>query len=65
LGAGVLGHPALAIAWLANKLSQFGLRLEPGSLVMSGSFTRQYDIHRGDAVEARFESIGAVSATFV
>ena len=30
VAAGVLGHPALGVAWLANKLGAHGVRLEPG-----------------------------------
>jgi len=63
-GAEVLGTPIASIAWLANKLAEFGRRLEAGSRVMSGSFTRQYDIARGDAVEASFEPLGQVRAEF-
>lgn len=65
LGAEVLGEgPIASLAWLANKLPQFGRRLEAGSRVMSGSFTRQYDLTRDDAVEAKFTSLGSVTATF-
>jgi 2-keto-4-pentenoate hydratase len=63
-GAEVLGTPIASIGWLANKLAAFGRRLEPGTRVMSGSFTRQYDVHRGDVVEARFEPLGLVRAEF-
>lgn len=63
-GAEVLGTPIASIAWLANKLAVFGRQLEPGMRVMSGSFTRQYDVNRGDAIEARFGSIGTVRAMF-
>ena len=40
VAAGVLGHPALGVAWLANKLGAHGVTLEPGHLVLAGSFTR-------------------------
>ena len=40
VAAGVLGHPALGVAWLANKLGQHGVTLEPGHIVLAGSFTR-------------------------
>lgn len=40
LACGVLGHPAMAIAWLANKLAPFDTVLEPGHMMLSGSFTR-------------------------
>lgn len=63
-GAEVLGTPVASIAWLANKLAEFGRHLEAGTRVMSGSFTKQYDVNRGDAVKARFEPLGLVSAEF-
>ena len=65
LGREVLGTPAASIAWLANKLAEFGLALEAGMKVMSGSFTRQYPIARGDRIEGRFDPIGPVRAEFV
>ena len=64
LGAAVLGTPVASIAWLANKLAEFGRRLEAGARVMSGSFTRQYPLSAGDRVESRFEPIGTVRAEF-
>ena len=63
-GSEVLGTPAASIAWLANKLAEFGLALEAGMRVMSGSFTRQYILNAGDRVEARFAPVGSVSAEF-
>src|SRR6202165_4198154 len=38
LAAGVLNHPATAVAWLANKIAPLGLALEPGQVVLAGSF---------------------------
>ena len=63
-GAEVLGTPLESIRWLAGKLAGFGRRLEAGTLVMSGSFTRQYDIAKGDHVETVFRPFGATSAQF-
>jgi 2-keto-4-pentenoate hydratase len=64
-GAEVLGTgPIASVAWLANKLAQFDRHLEAGTRVMAGSFTKQYDLNPGDAVEARFERVGMVSARF-
>jgi len=62
-GTEVLGHPAASVAWLANALSQFGRSLEPGMRVMSGSFTPQYTLERGDVIEAAFDPIGTVRAS--
>src|SRR5258708_26226980 len=36
VAAGVLGHPALGVAWLANKLASHGGALEPGHLPLAG-----------------------------
>jgi 2-oxo-hept-3-ene-1,7-dioate hydratase len=40
LAAGVLNHPALGVAWLANKLTPYGEQLNAGDVVLAGSFTR-------------------------
>lgn len=64
-GAAVMGEGALlSVLWLANKLSEFGVSVEAGMRIMSGSFTKQYTAARGDAVEARFTPFGTVSAHF-
>ena len=54
LAAGVLGHPAMGVAWLANKLGQHGVPLEPGHLVLSGSFTRVVWANKGDTLHGDF-----------
>lgn len=48
IGAAALGHPALAVAWLANKLSEFGEALEPGDVVLSGALGRALPVRQGD-----------------
>jgi 2-keto-4-pentenoate hydratase len=64
VGSEETGHPLGAVAWLAKKLSEFGRRLEPGHRIMSGSFTKQYPLSRGDRIETRFTPFGTVRATF-
>jgi 2-keto-4-pentenoate hydratase len=61
----VLGNPAIAVAWLAQKVASFGVRLEAGHVVLPGSCTRAYDVKAGDSVVATFEGLGTVSASFV
>lgn len=61
LAAGVLGHPAMAVAWLANKLAPFGTTLEPGHMMLSGSFTRPVWANKGDTLLADFGPLGTVS----
>lgn len=48
VGAASLGDPALAVAWLANKLSRFGTELRPGDIVLSGSLGGLTPFERGD-----------------
>src|ERR687886_1128586 len=48
MGAASLGHPAKAVAWLANKLASFGTKLEPGDIVLSGSLGRAAPVEQGD-----------------
>jgi 2-keto-4-pentenoate hydratase len=63
-GREVFGDPAAAVAWLANALAPFGLALEAGMRIMSGSFTRQFPGRPGDRIEARFDPIGTVRVRF-
>ncbi|MCB1336154.1 MAG: fumarylacetoacetate hydrolase family protein [Maritimibacter sp.] len=64
LAVGVLGHPAKAIAWLANKISAYGQSMEPGHLVLSGSFTRPVWANKGDTLLADFGELGSVAVKF-
>ena len=65
VAAGVLGHPALGIAWLANKVAPFGTVLEPGHVVLSGSFTRPVWAAKGDTLHADFGPLGSLAVQFV
>jgi 2-oxo-hept-3-ene-1,7-dioate hydratase/2-keto-4-pentenoate hydratase len=64
--AAVLGNPVAAVAWLANKLGEFGITFEPGQTILTGSFVRAMPVNAGDEVIARFGSgLGDVLASFV
>lgn len=63
-GGAVLGHPAIAIAWLANRLAAHGRTLEAGSIVLPGSCTRAFPVGPGDVVAAEFDRLGSVVARF-
>jgi 2-oxo-hept-3-ene-1,7-dioate hydratase len=65
LAAGVLGHPALGVAWLANKLGNMGTALEPGHLVLAGSFTRVVFAQKGDTLHADFGALGGIAIQFI
>jgi 2-oxo-hept-3-ene-1,7-dioate hydratase len=65
VAAGVLGHPALGVAWLANKLGSHGVALEAGHLVLAGSFTRVVLAQKGDTLHADFGPLGGIAVQFV
>ena len=65
VAAGVLGHPAIGVAWLANKLGALGVALEPGHLVLAGSFTRVVWAKKGDTLHADFGELGGLAVQFV
>ena len=41
VGAAALGHPAICVAWLANKLFEFGITLKAGEVILSGALLRR------------------------
>lgn len=64
-GAAVWNHPAASVAWLANKLSEFGIALEAGEIVMSGAFTEAVSAEAGDIFSATFDRLGSVAVKFI
>lgn len=62
-GSAVLGHPAAAVAWLANALAPFGGGVEAGQLVMSGSMTAAVHLHPDDLAVADLPGLGRVSVS--
>lgn len=66
MGADVLGDPALCVAWLANKLWEYGVTLEAGEVVLSGALSAAIPAEKGDSFEARFSApMGNVSVKFI
>ena len=64
MAAGVLGHPANGVAWLANKLAPHGESLPAGQVILAGSFTRPVFVGEGDVIHADFGDLGAVTCRF-
>lgn len=64
-GAAVLGDPCLAVAWLANRLWDYGVILKAGEVILSGAFSAAPAAAAGDCFEARFSTLGLVTAQFV
>lgn len=64
VAAGVLNHPANAVAWLANRLGPMGIALEPGHVILSGSFTRPVEAGPGDVFSVDYGRHGVVNCCF-
>ena len=65
LAAGVQGHPAVGIAWLANKLAPWGEHLQAGEIVLAGSFTKPVPARAGDVFDADYGPLGRLQFRFV
>jgi 2-oxo-hept-3-ene-1,7-dioate hydratase len=61
LAAAVLNHPAVGVAWLANKIARYGEALDAGGVILSGSFTRPTTAVRGDVLHADYGLLGNIS----
>src|SRR5205085_1872108 len=65
LAAGVQGHPAVGVAWLAMKLAPWGECLQAGEIVLAGSFTRPVPAKKGDVFDADYGPLGRFEFRFV
>ncbi|MBK6716369.1 MAG: 2-oxo-3-hexenedioate decarboxylase [Burkholderiales bacterium] len=64
-GAAVLGHPAAAVAMMANHLGARGQEIPAGSFIMTGGVTEAIAVQAGDSVNVRFQDLGSVSMRFI
>jgi 2-keto-4-pentenoate hydratase len=63
-GAAVMGHPANAVAWLANTLAEFGIWLQAGQVVLPGAMCASASVGAGETYRANFTHLGEVSIHF-
>ncbi|MFK8077422.1 MAG: 2-oxo-hept-4-ene-1,7-dioate hydratase [Granulosicoccus sp.] len=64
LGAGVLNDPVESVVWLARRMAQYGQTIEPGQIILSGSFIRPLECPSGTRIHADFGSFGRVAIDF-
>ncbi len=64
VSAAVLNHPAKGVAWLANTFAAHGVVLEPGKIILAGSFTRPVKVAAGDNIHVDFGHLGSISCQF-
>ncbi|HKR91938.1 2-oxo-hept-4-ene-1,7-dioate hydratase [Novosphingobium sp.] len=65
VAAAVLNHPANGPAWLANKVAPHGEILEPGQIILGGSFTAPVFARAGDSFHVDYGPMGSISVRFV
>ena len=64
LGSAVQGHPAEAVAWLANTLGAFGIPFKAGELILSGSLAPLVPAASGDRFTMQITGLGECSVAF-
>jgi 2-oxopent-4-enoate/cis-2-oxohex-4-enoate hydratase len=65
VGAAVQGDPAQAVAWLANTLGAYGVSLDAGDIILSGSLVPLESAAPGDTFEMELQGVGGCVARFV
>lgn len=64
-GSAVQGDPAQAVAWLANTLGAYGVTLDAGDVILSGSLVPLEPAAKGDVFEMTLHGVGTCTARFV
>jgi 2-oxopent-4-enoate/cis-2-oxohex-4-enoate hydratase len=64
LGSAVQGHPATAVAWLANTLGRYGIPFLKGEMILSGSLAPLLPALAGDRFHMTLAGIGEASIGF-
>ena len=54
------GNPAQAVAWLANTLGAYGVTLDAGDVILSGSLVPLAPATKGDVFEMALDDAGRV-----
>jgi 2-oxo-hept-3-ene-1,7-dioate hydratase len=65
LAAGVMDHPGHGIRWVCKRFAPWGIGLEPGQIILSGSFTRPVIVTPGDKIRADYGALGEINVEFV
>lgn len=65
LAAGVLNHPANGVSWLCKRFAPHNIALEPGQVILGGSFTRPVPARAGDTFHADYGPLGGISCRFI
>lgn len=64
-GEAVMGHPAKAVAWLANAVAEYGITLRAGYFILAGALSKAVPFEADENFTADFGELGDVSVSFV
>jgi 2-keto-4-pentenoate hydratase len=64
IGANVLGDPRVALTWIANELSRFGMTLGAGQVVTTGTCAVPLPVEPGDRVLVDYGELGRITMRF-
>lgn len=64
-GAAALGSPVNCVAWLANTLGGFGIPLQAGEVILSGSLVPLQPVEPGESMHVSVGGVGTASVRFV
>ena len=64
VGSAALDSPLNCVRWLANTLSEFGMSLNAGDVVLSGSLVPLEPVEAGDHMSLEVEGIGTAEVRF-
>ncbi|CAG7954942.1 unnamed protein product [Penicillium olsonii] len=56
----VLGNPLAGVAWLANRLAEYGIEFQPGQIILPGSCLEAVPMERSGRWSCEFEGWGAI-----
>ena len=63
-GSAVQGHPAEAVAWLANTLGRYDIPLLKDEIILSGSLVPLEPAIPGDKFEMKINGLGSCKVVF-
>jgi 2-oxopent-4-enoate/cis-2-oxohex-4-enoate hydratase len=63
-GSAVQGSPLASVAWLANTLGRYGVTLDAGEVILSGSLVPLEPARAGDRFEVDLSGVGSASIAF-
>ena len=63
-GSAVQGSPLASVAWLANTLGRYGVSLDAGEVILSGSLVPLEPARPGDRFQLELDAVGSASIAF-